>query len=207
MNTILSILLVGFLSLESPAPAIPVYVPDSGSAVVAEPATYKIDPVHSEVSFRVRHLVGRVFGTFTDWEGTVVVDPANLTGIDVDVTIRTASIETFNDQRDDHLRTPDFFAVEEFPTMTFKSTRAVQNGDKLAIHGDLTIRGTTKPVVLDARYLGQGPDPWGGERIGFVASTTINRHDFGVSFNQVVDGTGVIGDEVEIEIAIEAVRQ
>jgi polyisoprenoid-binding protein YceI len=170
-------------------------------------ATYQIDPVHSELSFRIRHLMGRVFGTFTDWEGTVTVDPADLSTLRADVTVRTASIHTLNDQRDAHLRTPDFFAADEFPTMTFRSTRAVVAGDEVALHGDLTIRGTTKPVVLTGRYRGAGVDPWGGQRIAFEATTTIDRQDFGVSFNQVVEGVGMIGDEVEISIAIEAVRQ
>lgn len=207
MHAILSALLVGFLFLGSPAPAAPDYAPEPAPVVATAPATYQIDPVHSELSFRIRHLMGRVFGTFTDWEGTVAVDPENLSTLNVDVTVQTASIETFNEQRNDHLRTPDFFAADEYPTMTFKSTRAVQKGDKVEVHGDLTIRGTTKPVVLEASYLGQGPDPWGGERIAFVATTTIDRQHYGVSFNQVVDGTGMIGDEVEIEIAIEAVRK
>lgn len=171
-------------------------------------ATYVIDPVHSELSFRIRHLVGRVAGTFTEWGGTVVVDPADLAGGSVEVTVQTASISTLNADRDAHLRTPDFFAADSFPTMTFRSSRVEVDGDRLKVHGDLTLRGKTKPVVLDGRYTGRiAKDPWGGERIAFVASTTIDRQDFGVSFNQTVEEMSVIGDEVEIEIAIEAVRQ
>lgn len=173
-----------------------------------EPATYQIDRVHSEMTFRIRHLMGRVFGTFTDWEGTVVADPDDLSKLQVDVTVQTGSILTLNEQRDAHLRTPDFFAADEYPTMTFKSTRVeLDDDDDLKVYGDLTIRGTTRPVVLDAEYRGQGPDPWGGQRIAFVAETTINRHDFGVSYNDLIEGVGVIGDEVDIEIAIEAVKQ
>ena len=179
----------------------------SATVAPAEAASYQIDTVHSEMSFRIRHLMGRVFGVFNDWEGTITVNPNDLTTADVDVTVQTKSINTFNTQRDDHLRSDDFFAAETYPTMTFKNDSLVANGNEIALYGDLTIRGTTKPVVLTGEYRGQGPDPWGGERIGFVASTSIDRNDFGVSFNQVVEGVGMIGDEVQIEIAVEAVRQ
>jgi len=122
--------------------------------------------------------------------------------------IQTASINTLNEQRDDHLRSPDFFAADSFPTIEFRSRRVDVGGDRLKIHGDLTIRGVTRPVVLDAQYLGRlEEDPWGQERVAFLATTTIDRQDFGVSFNQVLETMTVIGDEVAIEIAIEAVKQ
>lgn len=184
---------------------------DSLPAVLGEapaPATYVIDPVHSELSFRVRHLVGRVAGTFNDWGGTVVLDPNNLSGGKVDVTVRTASINTLNSDRDAHLRTPDFFAADSFPTMSFRSDRVEVIGTQVKVYGDLTLRGVTKPVVLDGVYLGRiEQDPWGAERVAFLARTKIDRMDYGVSFNQVVEKMTMIGDEVEIEIAIEAVRQ
>lgn len=208
MKTLLLPLVAAVALLGSAAPAAPVAAPTPlVAAAPVELATYQIDPVHSELSFRVRHLMGRVAGTFTDWSGTVTLDPADLTTTQVDVTVQTASIHTLQEQRDAHLRTPDFFAAEDFPTMTFRSTHAVQDGDAVEVHGDLTIRGTTRPVVLTGRYLGAGVDPWGGERIAFEATTTIDRQAFGVSFNQVVEGVGMIGDEVAITIAIEAVRQ
>jgi polyisoprenoid-binding protein YceI len=172
------------------------------------PATYVIDPVHSELSFRVRHLVGRVAGTFNDWGGTMVLDPADLSGGKVEVTVQTASINTLNSDRDAHLRTPDFFAADSFPTMTFRSDRVVVVGTQVKVYGDLTLRGITKPVVLDGIYLGRiEQDPWGAERVAFLARTRIDRQDYGVSFNQVLEKMTMIGDEVEIEIAIEAVRQ
>jgi polyisoprenoid-binding protein YceI len=172
------------------------------------PATYVIDPVHSELSFRVRHLVGRVAGTFNDWGGTMVLDPADLSGGKVEVTVQTASINTLNSDRDAHLRTPDFFAADSFPTMTFRSDRVVVVGTQVKVYGDLTLRGITKPVVLDGIYLGRiEQDPWGAERVAFLARTKIDRQDYGVSFNQVLEKMTMIGDEVEIEIAIEAVRQ
>lgn len=184
---------------------------DSLPAVLGEapaPATYVIDPVHSELSFRVRHLVGRVAGTFNDWGGTVVLDPNDLSGGKVDVTVRTASINTLNSDRDAHLRTPDFFAADSFPTMSFRSDRVEVIGTQVKVYGDLTLRGVTKPVVLDGVYLGRiEQDPWGAERVAFLARTKIDRMDYGVSFNQVVEKMTMIGDEVEIEIAIEAVRQ
>ena len=139
--------------------------------------------------------------------GAIEVDPDDLSTLTVDVTVQTASIHTFNEQRDAHLRTPDFFAADEFPTMIFKSNHVVRNGDAIHVHGDLTLRGVNRSVVLMGRYLGAGLDPWGGERIAFEAATTTNRQDFGVSFNQLVEGVGMIGDEVDITIAIEAVRQ
>ncbi|HEX8430611.1 MAG TPA: YceI family protein [Longimicrobium sp.] len=174
----------------------------------AAPATYKIDPVHSELSFRIRHLVGRVSGTFTEWGGTIVADPANLSNGSVNVTVQMSSIHTLNAQRDAHLKTPDFFAADSFPTMTFRSTRVVQTGNRLRVHGDLTLRGRTRPVILDGRYTGRvAKDPWGKERIAFTASTNINRREFGVAFNQMLEGTAVVGDEVAIEIAVEAVKE
>lgn len=182
--------------------------PPASSVEAVAPATYNIDVVHSELSFRIRHLIGRVAGNFKEWGGTIVVDPANLSTGRVEVTVQTASINTENADRDAHLRTPDFFATDSFPTMTFKSNKVEAAGNKLKIHGDLTLRGVTKPVTLDAIYLGQMPqDPWGMERIAFLAKTRINRQDFGVSFNQMLETMSMIGDEVEIEIAIEAVKQ
>jgi polyisoprenoid-binding protein YceI len=171
------------------------------------PTTYQIDPVHSELTFRVRHLLGRVPGTFRDWGGTVAIDAANPDNSKVNVEIKTASIETLKAERDTHLRTPDFFAVERFPTMTFRSTSVRVQGKAIRLVGDLTIRDKTKSVVLDGTYEGRFKDPWGKMRTAFLASTKINRQDFGVSFNGPFEQIGQIGDEVEIEIAIEAVQQ
>jgi polyisoprenoid-binding protein YceI len=178
--------------------------------VVAAPATaatYLIDPVHSEVSFRIRHLLGRVAGTFGEWGGTVVMDTVDVARSSVNVTIQTASIDTRVKQRDDHLRTPDFFAADSFPTITFRSTGVAMEGRHIRVAGDLTIRGRTRPVVLAGTYEGIFPDPWGGTRVAFIASTTVNRQDFGVAFQGPFLGIGQIGDEVDISIAIEAVRQ
>lgn len=207
MKTMLSTLVLSVFLVFAPAQAISGDHVDPVVTTQSDPASFQIDPVHSELSFRIRHLMGRVFGTFTEWEGTLVTDPADLSSTSVDVTVQAASINTLNEQRDDHLRSDDFFAADEYPTLRFTSTRTEVRGDDIAVHGDLTIRGVTRPVVLAGQFLGEGPDPWGGHRVAFLASTTIDRNDFGVSFNQLVEGVGMIGDEVDIEIAIEAVRQ
>jgi len=194
------------LALAVVRPVVPAEPPARVEAI--EPATYVIDAVHSELSFRIRHLIGRVAGTFTDWSGTLRLDPSNLSTSSVEVTIKTASINTQNERRDAHLRSPDFFAADSFPTMTYRSHRVEVDGDRVKVHGELTLRGVTRPVVLDGRYLGRlQKDPWGKERVAFLATTTINRQDFGVSYNQTLESMTMLGDEVTIEIAIEAVKQ
>lgn len=184
-------------------------VKPAAAAVVPAPVLtrYEIDPVHSELSFRIRHLLGRVAGTFGEWGGTVAIDTVTPANSRVDVTIKTASIDTRVAPRDAHLRTPDFFAADSFPTMSFRSTNVSVQGDQIRMVGDLTIRGVTKPVLLVGTYEGRFLDPWGKMRTAFIASTTINRQDFGVSFNGPFEQIGQIGDEVWIEIAIEAVQQ
>lgn len=173
----------------------------------AAPVRWQIDQTHSELTFRIRHLVSRVNGSFNSWGGTIVADPANLAGGSVSVDIQTASIDTNNERRDTHLRSADFFDAENHPTITFRSTRVVANGRELQVHGNLTIRGTTKPVVLRGQMLEVGGTA-GRRRIGFEAQTTINRMDYGVSWNRAAEGGGVtLGDEVTISIAVEAVEQ
>jgi polyisoprenoid-binding protein YceI len=181
--------------------------PAAAISTTASVARFEVDPVHSELSFRIRHLFGRVAGTFGEWGGVVVMDTLNLSNSKVDVTVKAASIDTRVKPRDDHLRTPDFFAVDSFPTLTFRSAKVEMAGNLFRVFGDLTIRGRTKPVVLQGTYAGLFDDPWGKRRMAFVASTRINRHDFGVSFNGPFEQIGQIGDDVDIQIAVEAVRQ
>jgi polyisoprenoid-binding protein YceI len=169
--------------------------------------TYKIDTVHSELTFRIRHLLGRVAGTFGEWGGVVNIDEATPANSSVEVDIKTASIDTRVADRDTHLRTPDFFDAEKHPKITFRSTNVTVQGETVRVVGDLTIRGRTKPVVLVGTYEGKFKDPWGKMRTAFIASGTINRQDFGVSYNAPFEKIGQIGDEVWIEIAIEAVQQ
>jgi polyisoprenoid-binding protein YceI len=173
----------------------------------AAPVRWQIDQTHSELTFRIRHLVSRVNGSFNTWGGTIVADPASLGGGSVNVEIQTSSIDTNNERRDTHLRSADFFDAESHPTITFRSTRVESRGGELQVHGNLTIRGVSKPVVLQGRMLEVGGAA-GRRRIGFEAETRINRMDYGVSWNRAAEGGGaVLGDEVTISIAIEAVEQ
>jgi polyisoprenoid-binding protein YceI len=175
----------------------------------ADPNAWRIDKTHSELSFQIRHFMNRVRGTFRDWKGSVnIPDPAKWESASVDVEIQTASVFTDNDRRDADLRSSNFFAADSFPTITFKSTRIERNGDAAKIFGDLTIRGVTKPVVLDGHFLGLQNSSNGAQRLGFDASTTVNRLDYGVKWNRAVEGGGMmLGDDVKIEIAVEVVHQ
>lgn len=192
----------------APTAAAPAVAPPELAAVAARaPVRWEIDRSHSELTFRIRHMVSRVSGAFNDWSGTVHADPADLTGGRVEVDIRTASIDTNNERRDNHLRSDDFFDVENHPTITFRSTRVEASGRDLRVHGDLTIRGVTRPVVLQGRLLEVAGAP-GQRRIGFEAETTINRLDYGVSWNRAAEIGGVVlGDDVRISIAISAVER
>jgi polyisoprenoid-binding protein YceI len=177
------------------------------SPAAAAPVRWQIDATHSELTFRIRHLVSRVRGQFNTWSGTIVADPANLAGGSVSVDIQTASIDTNNERRDTHLRSADFFDAENHPAITFRSTRVVASGRRISVHGNLTIRGVTKPVVLEGEMLEVGGAA-GRRRIGFEAETTIDRMDYGVSWNRAAEGGGLtLGDEVTISIAVEAVEQ
>jgi polyisoprenoid-binding protein YceI len=180
--------------------------PLSDSPPAAAPAVWNIDPVHSGVSFQIRHFVTKVRGKFRDFKGTIAADPEAWQNGSVDVEITTSSISTDNDRRDTHLKSNDFFAADSFPTITFKSTRIERTGDDAKIYGNLSIRGVTKPVVLDGRFAGIMKSTQ-GDRVGFEATTTVNRLDYGVKWNRAVEGGGaMLGDEVKIEINVEAVR-
>lgn len=172
--------------------------------------TWQLDPAHSSIGFAVRHLVvSKVRGRFTDWNGDVTFDPDAPQRSSVDVRIQAASITTAEPQRDAHLRSADFFDVEVYPELTFKSREVHTIGDgKLRIIGPLTLHGVTRDVSLEAEYLGRTKDPWGGERAGFSARTSIDRRDFGLNFNQVLETGGVlVGDRVDVQIDIQAVRK
>lgn len=191
------------------AQAAPSAAPTPPQAAALPPNAWRIDKSHSELSFQIRHLVSRVRGTFRDWEGTITVDdPAKWEQAAINVKIRTASIFTDNDRRDTHLRTSDFFLADSFPEITFRSIRIERDGDKARIHGMLTMRGVTRAVVLDGQFLGRQQAGNGIERVGFEASTTINRLDYGVAWNRAVEGGGAtLGDDVKIELAIAATRR
>ncbi len=173
-------------------------------------ATWAIDPVHSIAEFGIKHMmIATVKGRFGALNGTVHFDGADLTTGSVEAVIEVESITTNEPQRDGHLRSPDFFHVEQHPTMTFRSTGVEhKEGDEYRLRGDLTIRAVTKPITLDLTYEGQITDPYGNRRAGFAAETTINRGDFGLTFNQVLETGGVmVGDKVKVSLHIEAVRQ
>jgi polyisoprenoid-binding protein YceI len=152
-------------------------------------------------------VISKVHGRFTKWNGTVVIDDGDVSKSSVDVTIDASSVETHEAKRDAHLRSPDFFDVEKFPTLAFKSKRVTESGGGLAVRGDLTIHGVTKEVLLEVESLGRTKDPWGGERAGFSAKTSIDRKEFGLGWNQVLEAGGVlVGEKIEITLEIEAVK-
>jgi polyisoprenoid-binding protein YceI len=168
---------------------------------------WKIDVSHSEVGFRIRHIVGRVRGQFTDWEGILVTKDADWSHGTVNVTIKTKSIDTGNEARDNDLRSPRFFSVDSFPLMTFESTGIIATNNDLEMGGLLTIKGRTHPVTFKGEYRGIARDQNGKERIAFDGSTLINRRDYGLVWNQTLENGAMLGDAVEIEISVEAVRQ
>jgi len=178
-------------------------------ATLPQAGTWAIDPSHSSVEFVVRHLVvTKVKGRFGTFEGTVTVDPTDPLGSSVDVTLQVASIDTRDEQRDAHLRSPDFFDSEQFPTITFRSSALRADGSDYEVDGDLTIKGVTKPVTLSLEYNGTSPDPWGGIRAGFSAETEINRRDFGLDFDVKLDtGGALVGEKIKILLEIEATLQ
>jgi len=168
--------------------------------------TFQVDKAHSEVDFQVRHLITKVRGRFTDYTGTIEFDQANPSHSKVDFTIQAASIDTAEPKRDEHLRSDDFFSAGTFPTLTFKSTKITpRKGDLYDVEGDLTIRGITKRVVLPVTHLGMAKDPWGNEKLGFEAETTIDRKDFGLTWNAVLETGGfVVGDQVKVSLQVQA---
>ena len=170
--------------------------------------TYKVDATHSEVGFRVRHLVSRTPGHFSKFTGTILIDEKDITKSMVEVSIDAASISTDNANRDGHLKSADFFDVEKFPTITFKST-AVKEVSKgiLQVTGNFTLHGVTKPITLTMASLGTSVSPM-GTRAGFEGSLKLNRQDYGVKWNKALDNGGtMLSDEVDISLAIEAVKQ
>lgn len=169
---------------------------------------WNIDTTHSSVQFTIRHLViSKVRGAFKTWQGVIDFDPEDAGASKVAARIEAASIDTREAKRDDHLRSADFFDVEKFPELTFDSKKVDKDGDKLRITGDLTIHGVTRSVELDAEFGGIGKDPWGNERIAFEARTSVNRKDFGLGWNQVLEAGGVlVGEQVEITLDVQAIK-
>lgn len=181
------------------------------TATLAQPlsdiaTTWQLDPAHSSVEFGVRHLmISTVKGRFGDISGTVTLDPNNESAAAVDITVQTASIDTRQEQRDAHLRSPDFFDVQNWPVITFHGTSVEGDTDsEFQLTGDLTIRNVTREITLDVTKEGQGSDPWGNVRAAFSAKAKIDRRDFGLTYNQVLEAGGVVvGDEIKISVDVE----
>ena len=179
--------------------------------VLTYTATWQMDPDHSSFQFKIRHLtVSNVKGDFNKSRGVVTIDDQNITNLKVEVFIDAASVNTGHAQRDEHLRGPDFFDVTKYPTITFVSKKVIKaDTDRLKVVGDLTLHGVTREITVDV----EGPtpevkDPWGNVRRGATATTKINRRDFGLTWNKVLDTGGlVVGEEVNIYVEVELVRK
>ena len=179
----------------------------SSSAFAAD---YTVDADHSEIGFKVRHMgISSVAGRFLKVDGSFSFDPKNIAASKAQATIAADSVDTQQTKRDDHLRTPDFFDTKSHPQITFVSKEIKDvDGTSFKVLGDLTIRGQTKPVVLDATYNGTTIDPWGNERVGFEAEAKIDRKDWGITWNKLLDSGGlVVGNEVKIVLQVEGVRK
>jgi polyisoprenoid-binding protein YceI len=173
-------------------------------------AEYEIDPSHSSVGFKVKHLaISSVPGKFAEFKGTFSFDPSNIEASKADATITATSIDTGDKKRDDHLRGGDFLDTSAHPAISFKSSKVEKVSDsEFKAHGDLSIHGVTKPVVLDVTFGGAVKDPWGKERAAFVATTKINRKDFGLTWSKVLETGGlVVGDDVAITLEVEGVKK
>jgi polyisoprenoid-binding protein YceI len=180
------------------------------SVAPALASSWDVDGSHSQVGFSVRHMmISNTTGKFTKFTGGIELDDKDVTRSTVTVDIDVASIDTSDAKRDEHLRGEDFFDAKKFPKMTFRSTRVVKAGDRLQVTGDLTIRGVTRPVVLDVDPLSaEIKDPWGGTRRGAHATTKINRRDFGLTWNKALEAGGVaVGEDVTISLDLELLKK
>jgi polyisoprenoid-binding protein YceI len=168
--------------------------------------TFSIDKAHSDAAFQVRHLISKVRGRFTDFDGAIAFDEAHPERSTVEFTIQAGSIDTGTPDRDAHLRGEDFFAVDKYPTIAFRSTSiAAKGGERFDVIGDLTIRGVTRQVAIPVDFLGTATDPWGNQKIAFEGELTLNRKDFGLNWNAAIETGGfLVGDEVRVSLQIQA---
>jgi polyisoprenoid-binding protein YceI len=181
----------------------------SAPALTELTGTYTLDPAHTRIGFVARHaMVTKVRGSFDEFAGTAVLDGANPANSRVEVTIEAASIDTRNAQRDEHLRSNDFLAMQEYPKITFTSTGVRQAGETtFEVTGDLTIKGVTNEITIPFEFEGSATDPFGNQRVGFEGSVTINRRDYGVTWNAALEGGGVlVSDKVTLEFEISAIK-
>ena len=173
-------------------------------------STFTVDPSHSRLGFVVKHLgFSKVRGSFEDFEGTVEFEPGDLHSLKASALIKAESVDTNEAKRDEHLRSEDFFDVAKYPTIKFESTRVrVITDDRFILEGEFTLHGVTKTIELNAEFLGQSKDPWGGTRVGFEGRTTINRKDFGLNWNVAIEAGGfLVAEDVEIVLEVQAVLQ
>lgn len=170
---------------------------------------YEIDQAHSTVNFKIRHLFSYTNGTFKEFSGKFNYVPGKPEEWTAEAVIQAKSIDTNVADRDTHLRSADFFDVEKFPTLTFKSTKVTDvSGDSAKLHGMLSLHGVEKPVVLDLKAHGEGKDPWGNVRSGFTATTKLNRKDFGLEWNKALEtGQLLVGEEVEVTLEVEGIAK
>ena len=177
--------------------------------LAAAAGTWNIDPSHTTIGFSVRHaMVSKVRGTFGEFAGSLTIDGDDLAASSAELTIQTASIDTKSADRDGHLVSPDFLDVENFPTITFTSTSVAVDGADVAITGDLTIHGVTRPVTVNYEYIGSSLDPFGFTRVGFEGTAKLSRKDFGLTWNAALETGGVlVGDEITLILDVEAVKQ
>ena len=169
---------------------------------VLQPGTYAVDPTHTEIGFTARHMmVAKVRGTFPEYTADVVVGQT-LADSSVNVEVQLNSVDTRNEDRDNHLRTSDFFDIENHPTMTFRSTEITED----SMTGDLTIKGITRPVTFDLEFVGVSPDPWGGTRAGFEANADVHRKDWDLTWNVAVEGGGVlVSEKIKLHLDVELI--
>jgi polyisoprenoid-binding protein YceI len=169
-----------------------------------------LDPTHSEIGFKIKHLmISNVSGSFKNFAAEVETEDADFSTAQINLSVDMTSISTNNEQRDAHLRNSDFFEVETYPELAFHSTKVEKTGDDtFAVYGELTLKGVTKPIKLSVEYNGVTKDPWGNERAGFVVSGKINRSEFGVTFNGVLETGGLmLGEEVKVQAEVQLVKQ
>jgi len=183
-------------------------LPATAGVPAGATGTWNVDKVHSEVGFQIRHFVADIRGHFTDFAGVIRLDAAKPETSSVELSVKVASVDTWEPQRDAHLRAPDFFDAERFPEIRFVSKKVVRKSDAaFDVVGDLTMRGVTREVTLPVTFKGITRDSWERERAGFEASLTLNRKDFGINWNKVLDQGGyIMGDDVTLSIRLEATR-
>ncbi len=175
----------------------------------AEMARFNVDPDHSSIGFSVAHMVvSKTTGRFTDYNGFIEMDPETLKIKDIEALINTASVTTYHEKRDGHLKNEDFFNVEKYPTMTYKMKYSRKDGDNIIAIGDLTMLGVTREITLSGKFNGVVKDPYGNTRVGFTAEGKLNRKDFGMNWNKLLDSGGlVVSDDVSIKLEIECIRE